>query len=342
MELTNYKNNKNLIGLGLVSGGLDSLIASLILKLQNINVIGLNFKSPFCLCDKIYSHSECGLNLYYDKLGIKVYTLSKEDDYLKIVRKPKYGYGKNLNPCIDCRIYILKKAKEFGVTINADFIFTGEVLNQRPKSQNLKALKIVEKESGLQGKLLRPLSALLLKPTVLEEQGLIDRSKLFGIKGRSREVQLTLARKNGLLENYYACGGCLLTDKSFTNRMRDYLKFNKNLKMNDIIILKHGRHFRYKNSKIIVGRNEIENNILTQIKKPYDVIMETNDVVGPITIIQGTINNDILQFAAKLTLRYSDSKDSIGSVKYGKNLNSMNKQLIVEIEKEEILKIYIL
>ncbi|MHA1437004.1 MAG: tRNA 4-thiouridine(8) synthase ThiI [Promethearchaeota archaeon] len=245
---------KKILGLGLVSGGLDSLIAALILKLQKIDVIGINFKSPFCICDKAYKNSECGLNIYYNKLNIKIYYYSKGDDYIKIINKPKFGYGKNLNPCIDCRIYILRKAKQIAKNFNADFIFTGEVLNQRPKSQNIKALNIIENELGLKGKLLRPLSALLLKPTIFEEQGLIDRSKLLGIRGRSRKIQLELARKYNLLETYFACGGCLLTDKSFSNRMRDYLKFNTDYKMEGILFLKYGRHFRYKNTKIIIGR----------------------------------------------------------------------------------------
>ncbi|MFW9951619.1 MAG: hypothetical protein ACFFKA_16005, partial [Candidatus Thorarchaeota archaeon] len=229
---------KKLLGLGLVSGGLDSLLACYILKLQKIDIIGLNFKSPFCICDKAYKNSECGLDLLYDKLGIDIKYLRKEDDYLEIVRSPKYGYGKNLNPCIDCRIYILKKAKDYANKVGADFIFTGEVLNQRPKSQNRKALDVVEVESGLQNKLLRPLSALLLKPTIYEQNGVIDRSKLLDIKGRSRTKQLELAREYGLLNEYFACAGCLLTDRAFSNRMRDYIKYNKNLFMKDIPLLK--------------------------------------------------------------------------------------------------------
>ncbi len=322
----------NLIGLGLVSGGLDSLTACLLLKQQGVEIIGLNFKSPFCLCDKALSHSECGLNLFHEKLGIKVYTLSKGDDYLEIVRNPKFGHGKNLNPCIDCRIYILKKAKEFNKKIKADFIFTGEVLNQRPKSQHLKALNIVEKESGLEKKLLRPLSALELKPTIYEEQGLIDRTKLLGIKGRSRKVQIELAKKHGILNEYYACGGCLLTDRNFSNRMRDYLKFNKILRMEDVIILKYGRHFRFNNSKIIVGRNEVENNMLLHIKKPEDLVMEVKNEVGPITIIQGKIDYEVLNFAAKLTIRYSDLKSSQGTVIYGKNYQELYNEINAEIK----------
>ncbi|MHA2123065.1 MAG: hypothetical protein ACW990_17850, partial [Promethearchaeota archaeon] len=303
------KEASNIIGLGLVSGGLDSLTACLLLKQQGIEVIGLNFKSPFCQCDKVLSHSECGLNLFPEKLGIEVHTIIKGDDYLEIVRNPKFGYGKNLNPCIDCRIYILRKAKEFKTMVKADFIFTGEVLNQRPKSQHKRALEIVEKESGLEGELLRPLSALQLKPTIFESQGLIDRSKLLGISGRSRKPQLELARANGLLEDYFACGGCLLTDQNFARRMRDYLKFNETLKMEDIYILKQGRHYRYKNTKIIVGRDEIGNNILLHLTKPNDLIMEVKDIPGPITIVQGEITQESLEFAAALTLRHSDSKN---------------------------------
>ena len=331
---------ERVVGLGLVSGGLDSLTACLLLKQQGIEIIGLNFKSPFCLCDKVLSHSECGLNLFHEKLGIKVYSVSKGDDFLEVIRNPKFGYGKNLNPCIDCRIYILKKAIEFNKTIKADFIFTGEVINQRPKSQHSKALKIVEQESGLEKKLLRPLSALHLEPTIYEEQGLIDRTKLLGINGRSRKIQLDLAKQHGLLDEYFACGGCLLTDQNFSNRMRDYMKFNKNLLIEDINILKEGRHFRFHNTKIIVGRNEIENNILIRLKKPNDLIMEVEDIPGPITIVQGEINEDSLKFAASLTLRYSDSKDQNGKVIYGKDYQNLTKSIIAEKENNEISKDY--
>ncbi len=328
----------NLIGLGLVSGGLDSLTACLLLKQQGIEIIGLNFKSPFCLCDKALSNSECGLNLFHEKLGIKVYNLSKGDDYLEIVRNPKFGHGKNLNPCIDCRIYILKKAKEFNKKIKADFIFTGEVLNQRPKSQHREALKIVEKESGLEKKLLRPLSALEMEPTIYEEQGLIDRAKLLGIKGRSRKKQVELAKKHGILNEYYACGGCLLTDIHFSSRMRDYFKYNVILRMEDVRILKYGRHFRFNNSKIIVGRNEVENNILLQLKKPEDLILEVKTEVGPITIIQGEIDDNVLNFAAMLTLKYSDLKSSKGTVIYGNNYQDLDKEINAGIRDKIILE----
>lgn len=336
------KKKESIIGLGLVSGGLDSLTACLLLQLQGIKVIGLNFTSPFCQYNKDSSPSECKLDLFQEKLGIEVHYLPLGDDYLDIIRNPKFGYGKNLNPCIDCRIYILRKAKEFKKEIKADFIFTGEVINQRPKSQHMKALKIVEKESGLEGKLLRPLSAQQLKPTIYEEMGLVDRKKLLGVKGRSRKVQMELVRKHGLLENYYACGGCLLTDIHFTNRMKDYLKFNENPKIEDISILKYGRHFRYKKTKIVVGRNEFENNILLTLKQPNDLIIEAKGVPGPITIIQGEFDEETFNYAAMLTLRYSDSNELSGKVIFGTDYNDLSKEITVKREREEKLKKFIL
>ena len=333
---------KEVIGLGLVSGGLDSLTACLLLQLQGVKVIGLNFKSPLCICDKVLSHSECGLNLFYDKLNIEIHTKVKEDDYLKVVRNPKFGYGKNMNPCIDCRIYILKKAKEFMHEIGADFIFTGEVLGQRPKSQNKQALDIVEKEADLEGLLLRPLSAQLLKPTTPENEGLVDRSKLYDIQGRSRKKQLELAREHGLLQNYFACGGCLLTDQSFASRMRDLLEYNDEATMEDVKILKYGRHFRYKNAKIIIGRDKGENTMLLQIKTSSDYVMEARDVVGPITLIHGEVNEEALKFAGKLTLRYADFEGEKGFVKFAFNGKNEEKEISLKEDELNELKSHIL
>ena len=222
--------------------------------------------------------------------------------------------------------------------INADFIFTGEILNQRPKSQHMKALKIVERESGLEGKLLRPLSALQLKSTIYEEKGLIDRQKLLGIKGRSRKIQLQLAREYGLLENYYACGGCLLTDVNFANRMRDYMKFNDNPRIYDIHILKYGRHFRFKKNKIIVGRNEKENKKLLELKQKTDYIFEVPNIGSPITVLKGLKTREAVKIAAQITARYSDSKGKT-KVKYGKKLEKAI--IVINIKESKIKKLRI-
>jgi len=330
-------------GLGLVSGGLDSIVASLLLKLQNIEIIGLNFTSPFCICDKAYKNSECGLNLIYEKLGMKLYTMNKGDDYLNIIKNPKYGHGRNLNPCIDCRIYIISKAKEFAKKIDADFIYTGEVLDQRLKSQNYEALKIIEKETNLQKKLVRPLSALHLEPTIYEEKGLIDRMNLLAIRGRSRKKQLEIARKYGILDEYYACGGCLLTDKKFSIRVKDLLSHHdQNLKMQDFNILKYGRHFRFNNAKVIVGRNELENKNLERLKKDNDLLLKAKNVMGPITLLRGTINDKSIEFAAKLTLRYSDFIGKEGEV-IVKNGLFQKREIVVNLtEIDDYFKSFIL
>ncbi len=165
---------------------------------------------------------------------------------------------------------------------------------------------------------------------------------MLGIKGRSRKIQLELAREHGLLENYYACGGCLLTDVNFASRMRDFLKFTRNPKMEDIHILKHGRHFRVKNTKIIVGRNETENNMLLKFRKHDDLILEAKDVPGPITIIQGEFDEETFNYAAMLTLRYSDSNELLGKVIYGTDYDDLSKEITVKRENEEKLKKYIL
>ncbi|MFX1574722.1 MAG: hypothetical protein ACFFB0_18455 [Promethearchaeota archaeon] len=342
MIKNSIERKNNIIGIGLVSGGLDSLIACLLIKLQGIKVIGVHFKSPFCTSENISNAYAISLDLFKKKLGIDIHTLYIKDDYLSIIRNPKYGYGKNLNPCIDCRIYFLKQAKKFQEKEGADFIFTGEVLNQRPKSQHLNALNVVEKESGLEGKLLRPLSALHLKPTIYEKKGLINRSNLLGIKGRSRKKQLELAKKYDLLQEYYASGGCLLTDIHFVSRMQDYLRFNDPLEISSIDILKYGRHFRYKQSKIIIGRNESENKMLLNLKKPADLIMEAKDDVGPITIIQGPTDDEVINYAAMLTLRYSDYSGLVGDVNYGKNYNEFNHTITVKKAPKDIIKMYIL
>jgi tRNA U34 2-thiouridine synthase MnmA/TrmU len=336
------KNKKDITGLGLISGGLDSLIATLLIKKQNINVIGLNFKSPFCICDKSLQNSECGLNLYYEKLDIKVHTHQKTNDYLDVIKNPKYGYGKNLNPCIDCRIYIINKAKKFAQDVNADFIFTGEVLNQRPKSQNRDALKIIERETNLEKKLVRPLSALLLEPTIFEESNLLDRSKLLDIQGRSRKRQLEIAKKSNLLEEYYACGGCLLTDKNFSNRLRDLMKYNQYpLTMNDVKFLKYGRHFRYGKSKIIVGRSERENKILKHLKREQDLIIRPKNVMGPITLVMGDKNSEIVEFASKLTLRYSDLSRNHGNVIIENSIIAEKEIMVVLDQPEEYMKSFL-
>ena len=321
--------------LALLSGGLDSTLAVKLILDQGIDVVAINFTSPFCLCGR----GGCGAVGVAKRFNIPIKIVKKGEDYLKIIRNPKYGYGKNMNPCIDCRIYILKKAKKYAKEIGASFIFTGEVLDERPMSQHMKALKIIEKETSLEGKILRPLSAKLLPETYVEKKEWVNREKLLDIKGRCRKRQIQLAKEWKI--NDYPCpsGGCLLTYKEFADKVRDLFEHKKKVSMKDIILLKIGRHFRFGKNKIIVGRNENENKELLNMKKNDDYVFEVSEYNGPITILQGSKTKEAVKKAASLTVRYSDVKGK-ALVKFGRKI--LNKSIIVSpIDEEEIEKLRI-
>jgi tRNA U34 2-thiouridine synthase MnmA/TrmU len=311
--------------LSLLSGGLDSILATELILNQGIDVEAVNFVSPFCLCKK----GGCGAVEAAKQLGVPLKVVNVGNEYLKMVRKPKHGYGRNMNPCIDCRIFMIKKAKKYAKEIGAAFIFTGEVLDERPMSQHFKAMKIVEKESGLKGRLLRPLSARLLPETVIEKKGLVKRDKLLDIRGRSRKPQIKLAEEFNIVDYPCPAGGCLLTYKEFANKLRDLFRHKKRCSMPDVALLKVGRHFRFGENKIIVGRNEAENRILTAKKMRYDYFFEVPDVGGPITVLQGLKNKKAIQVAAALTAFYSDAKSDRITVNFGRN--SLDKSITVPV-----------
>jgi tRNA U34 2-thiouridine synthase MnmA/TrmU len=320
----------------LLSGGLDSTLAVKLVLDQGIDVEAVNFVSPFCLCRK----GGCGALEVAKNLNIPLKTITVGEEYLRIVRKPKFGYGKNMNPCIDCRIFMLKKAKKYAEEIGASFIFTGEVLGQRPMSQHRKTLGIIEKEAGLKGKILRPLSAKLLPPTEVEKKGLVSRETLLGIEGRSRKKQIRLAQELKVTE--YSCpgGGCLLTYREFTSKLKDLFERKKRISLKDVRLLKVGRHFRFGKNKIIVGRNEAENGLLLQMKMTNDYCFEAQDTGSPITLLQGPKTRIAIKRAAELTVYYSDRKQSVVLVKFGKGeLDKSLRTPILSREKVEELRI---
>ncbi|MHA1380296.1 MAG: hypothetical protein ACTSRG_18145 [Candidatus Helarchaeota archaeon] len=306
----------NVKAIGLLSGGLDSTLAIKLMIDQGIQVEAVNFASPFCLCNR---HGRCEAIEVADKFNIPIKVINKGEDYLEIVKNPKFGRGKNMNPCIDCRIYMFNKAKEYAIETGAKFIFTGEVLNQRPMSQHLKALKLIEREVSLEEKILRPLSAKLLPETKAEKKGWVDRSKLMDIQGRSRKKQIKFANDINLVDYHCPAGGCLLTNSDFSAKIKDLIRYKSNFKMKDIHLLKIGRHFRYKNNKIIVGRNSTENKKLKILRFNDDYNFETLEVPGPITLLQGPKSQDAIKFAAQLTLRYSDAEKE-SYVGYGQSI----------------------
>ncbi len=321
--------------LSLLSGGLDSILATELIRKQDIEVVAFNVKTPFCICKKDGT-SEAAEAANQLKVPLKV--VSVEKDYLQMLRKPKHGYGKNMNPCIDCKIFMIKKAKKYAKEIGADFIFTGEVLGERPKSQHYPALRLIEEEAGLKGKLLRPLSAKLLPETVAEKKGLVDRTKLLNIQGRSRKPQFQLAKEFGIKSYPSPAGGCLLTCEEYSKKLRDLFANKKRVSMADVALLRVGRHFRLGKNKIIVGRNEAENKFLAAQKTPSEYYFELPDIVGPITILQGPKTKNAIETAAKLTAYYSDAETAKVKVNFGRE--TLNKSLIVSVpDKADVDKL---
>lgn len=293
-----------MIAIALLSGGLDSSLAVKLIMDQGIEVVALKFSSPFCQCD---SGGTCHAAGFAEKLGIRYISVPKGDEYLDIVREPKFGRGSGMNPCIDCRIFMLKRAKQIADEMGAAFMFTGEVLGQRPMSQHRDALSLIEKEAGLEGKLLRPLSAKLLPETEAERNGWVDRSKLLSISGRGRKPQIQLAAEKGIVDYPCPAGGCLLTSKEFAMKLEDHLAHGPNkLTSRDISILKTGRHFRVNGTKVIIGRNEKENTMLRSLAKNDFHILETTTVPGPIGLV-GSNDHEVIDIASSMVVRYSDN-----------------------------------
>ena len=266
----------------LLSGGLDSILATKLIVEQGVEVTALHFTSLFCNCSK--GGHGCGIQAVRTakELGVEVMVKVKGMEYLEIVKSPKHGYGKNLNPCIDCRIFMLREAGKVMDEIGASFVITGEVLGQRPMSQHRDAISLIEKESGLEGLILRPLSAKHFEPTLPEKEGIVDREKLFDIAGRSRRTQYELVDVFNLKEFSCPGGGCLLTDYIFAKKLRDLFTNVKDLTMKDVALLKIGRHFRLDgDTKLILGRNKDENESLEVFHTPSSVLLTPIDFKGP-------------------------------------------------------------
>jgi len=321
--------------LALLSGGLDSTLAVKLVLEQGINVEVVNFATPFCLCD------HCSLEKFVKELDLKVHRIFLGQEFLDIVADPPHGRGSQMNPCIDCRILMLKKAKELLKATGAEFIVTGEVLNERPFSQRKEAMLHIEKKAGLEGKILRPLSANLLPETEPERMGWVNRQKLLSIEGRRRLPQIELAKKMDIGDYPCPSGGCLLTDPEFAQRLKEHLDHDKSLTNKDIVLLRLGRHFRLGNTKVVVGRNEEENNKLLTIAESRELpYLETVDYVGPITLFLGKDEHGNLEKAAAITVRYSDApKDvpvSVSCAIGSKKLSCLNVTAVDDRETEKL------
>jgi len=303
-NMNEQSNKKEIKAVGLISGGLDSTLAAKVVRDLGVDVYGVYFSMPWGCCDKTMAAEAA------QRIGIKFIVLQLDERYLEIVRKPKHGYGTAMNPCVDCRIHMFSRAAQYMRHIGADFVFTGEVLGQRPMSQKRHSMKKIERESGLEGRLLRPLCAQHMNPTIPEQEGLIDRSKLLNMDGRSRRPQLELADRLKITEFNQPAGGCLLTDPNFASRMKDTLAHGyRNFR--ETIALQWGRHFRINDDfKAIVGRNADENESLLRYAHRDDHIMQFAQHEGPALLLKGyNPSDEILAMAAGFIQRFSKYKN---------------------------------
>ena len=275
---------------------------------QGIELEAINFMTVFCTCTRKGSCKHEARRVA-DDFGVKLHVMNVTEEYLEVVKNPKYGYGSNMNPCIDCRIFMFKKAKAFMKDIGASFIITGEVLGERPMSQRRDAINIIERDSGLKGLVLRPLSAQFFEPTIPEKEGIVNRGLLLDIRGRSRKPQIALAKELGIDEYLCPAGGCLLTDPGFARRMKDLIAHDE-YTLPNIKLLKVGRHFRTNGTKIVIGRDKDDNERMLNFAEEGDVIVKTKDFAGPITVVRGNGVSSVIRLAAALTAGYTKGRDA--------------------------------
>ena len=307
--------------LALISGGLDSLLAARVVQQQGIHVEGINFFTGFCveghthairMKDRARPKRNNALWVA-EQLGIRLHIVDIVDDYKQVVFNPQYGYGANLNPCLDCKIFMLRKAREWIEQMGFDFVITGEVVGQRPKSQRKDTMPVVQRDSGIGDRLLRPLCARNLPPTLPEREGWVDREGLYGFSGRSRKPQMALAAEFGFTDYAQPAGGCcFLTDENYTVKLRDLWQSRggRQYELDDIMLLKVGRHIRpAPNYKVIVAREEGEVNFLYGYRKQFPSLQMVSHG-GPFALLDGEVDSADIELAARIVGRYSQGRDA--------------------------------
>lgn len=307
--------------IALISGGLDSLLAAKVMLEQGIHVEGINFYTGFC----VEGHTHAIRNQdkkkqkrnnalwVAEQLGIKLHIVDVIDEYKDVLTNPKHGYGANLNPCLDCKGFMVRKAHEWIIKHNFDFIITGEVIGQRPMSQRKETMPVIARESGANDLLLRPLCAQLLPETLPEKNGWVNREQLLAFSGRNRKPQMALANEFGFQDYAQPAGGCcFLTDASYAKKLGDLwqARGNKNYDLDDIMLLKVGRHIRpSENIKIIIARDEGETNFLSGYRKRFTSLQATSHT-GPLALLDGDASEANIRLAAQLTARYGKGRNA--------------------------------
>ncbi len=319
-------------GIGLISGGLDSMLAARVLMDQDIHVIGISFVTPFFGSQRAQRAAAM--------IDMELRIMDITELHLEIVKSPKYGYGKGMNPCIDCHALMFREAGKVMEAEGADFLFSGEVLGERPMSQNRQSLMIVAKQSGYQDFIIRPLSAKLLPETLPEREGRVDRKRLLDFSGRSRKPQIELAAHYGITEYPQPAGGCLLTEPGYSRRLRELMEHSPVLDIRDIQMLGIGRHFRLDTGeKVIVGRDQDENEKLLSLKDEEDIALRVRDYPGPITIIPHGASQEAIAKAASICVRYSDaphSEEAVVTYCYQGRMYALTAETLPQEEIERI------
>jgi tRNA-specific 2-thiouridylase len=295
----NDAKKKGVRALGLCSGGLDSMLAGMVLRQQNIEVAWITFETPFFTADKARAASRI--------TGIPLTVQRITEVYLPMLRSPACGYGKNMNPCMDCHALMFRLAGEHMRAEGFDFLFSGEVLGQRPMSQTKTALRYVEKHSGFDGYILRPLSARRLPVTVPEAEGLVDRERLLDFSGRGRKAQIALAESLGIADYPAPAGGCLLTDPNYARRLKDLFDHQEAVREAELELLKYGRHLRLGQcTKIVVGRTQGENQRIAELHDPADdILLKLKSLPGPTVLVPRRASPSDLEQAAAICAGYS-------------------------------------
>ena len=349
----NPENIKQPKAVALISGGLDSMLAARVIMEQGVHVEGINFYTGFC----VEGHTQAIRNQDKNKpkrnnalwaaeqLGIKLHIIDIVEEYKDVLLKPKHGYGQHMNPCLDCKIFMVRKAKQWADENGFDFIITGEVIGQRPMSQRKATMPIIAKESDVGSRLVRPLCAKFLPETYPEKMGWIDRNKMHDISGRSRKPQMALAEKFAIDEYAQPAGGCcMLTNEHYSKKLVDLWQAKaannqtRDYTLDDIIMLKIGRHFRPKeNFKVIISRDEGESNFLRGYRSEF-TWLELTSHDGPLTIVDGHPTEEDLLLAARMAARYSQGRDADTVEVQLTTLDGVSKILNVEpLPADEVL-----
>ncbi|MFA6411858.1 MAG: tRNA 4-thiouridine(8) synthase ThiI [Syntrophales bacterium] len=302
--------------IALLSGGLDSTLAVKLMIDQGIDMTAIHFTSIFCNCTPKTAGCKMQARKVAEEFDVPIRVIHKGMDYIKMVERPPHGHGSGMNPCIDCRIYMLRKVREMMPELDASFVITGEVLGQRPMSQQRHTIRLIERESGLADLILRPLSALHFEPTRPEREGIVDREKLLDMSGRTRKPQFALAAELGVKDYPCPAGGCLLTDKVIAARLRDLFTHQPDYTHTDLVLITTGRHLRLRPGlKVIMGRIQEENERVTGLASPEQFLFSPHNFRGPTALAIGMLNDNDRRMIGEIIAAFSQDHEQVYTVR---------------------------